>query len=399
MSRGGAAASWDVAGLRAAAGQWAAAGSVISGEGRRTGELADLDPEVIGGAAGEAFADRLRSSAGRLGADGMLLTTIADVLGDAASAMAPHTVHAGGDDPDLRRTAQDRLYALDAEYASRLLTFAPTGHAMATAPADWVDVGPDIAGLAPGDRLGSGTVLSAGDGTTLVANGDPATAEQIVLFVPGTGSTVLEPETQTQRAETLREELRARGTDAAVVTFFHDAPPWLLPAGGSTYYPPAAARLQAAAAQVSGLNPAAHLTVMGYSHGGIITGYAAAAAHGPGLRADSLMLLGSTALGPGVGHVRDLRLLDSSGKPHPPAGHGDRVLAATAKDDPIRLAPGLTGRGRGPHDPRMGARQVPLPGWEDNEQPRSVLTAHSSYFWDPVSLGNIAGAIAEVRRR
>jgi hypothetical protein len=234
---------------------------------------------------------------------------------------------------------------------------------------------------------GAGPVLllrysTQDDRGVVVAVGDPSTATDVAVTVPGTSSSVAQ--TRIEQAVALRAQMDAAdpsGTHAAVQWVDYRAPTSLLD--------PEVARLGLAtraadhlvaevagwraAAQQAGTAPA-HVTAVGHSYGSTVVGLAGAR----GLAADDIVLLGS----PGV-------TVDRASQLTPGVGH---VWAARAEHDPVVQAtagswfsPGATD---GPYDRAFGARQFAA------DDPASLLGAHSTYY-EPgsESLRNL-GAIA-----
>lgn len=206
----------------------------------------------------------------------------------------------------------------------------------------------------------------------VVSVGDPTSAGDVAVTVPGTSSSVAQ--TRVEQAVALRAQMDAddpTGSHAVVQWVDYEAPSDLLD--------PEVAQLELAthaadqlvaevagwraAAQEAG-TPAPHVTAVGYSYGSTVVGLAGAR----GLAVDDLVLLGS----PGVG-------VDSATQLSPAAGH---VWAARAEHDPVVQAtagswfsPGAT---TGPYDSGFGARLFAA------DDPASLLGAHSTYY-DPGS--------------
>ena len=386
---------WVPARLAGCASRWESAAAVVAGESRRTAAHARFEPGRLEGEIRAAAADAIGGTAAAIGRDAAMLAQIAAALREAERRLVAATAAQWGPPGLGGRSGAAVAAALeaDAEIADRLLTLLPPD--ADASDAGMGGAGGADAGGAGGARpdLAGGQLLAARDGMRLVAFGDVAAADRVMLFVPRTGSSPTDPGPQAGRARALIEAAEARdAAPTAVVLYLHDAPQDLVAAAGDDHYPGAAARLRTASLLVADANPAAHLHVMGYSHGALVT---AQAATGTGLRADSVSFIGSTALGPGVGTVRDLRLLDRTGTVRDPRGNGARTWSATGEDDPIRAAPHITGRGVPAHARDMGAREVPLPPGTGRWWSGS---AHSSYFSGP-ELGAIADALGEALRR
>ncbi len=202
-----------------------------------------------------------------------------------------------------------------------------------------------------------------GDGGTAIAYGNPDTAENLAISVPGTGSAL--DGFSVSQAGNLREAMGAEG-NATIQWLGYDAPGW---APGEVDNPAQAreggANLVAdvdgyrAAAEAAGNNP--HVTVIGHSYGSTTVGYAGM----NGLAADDIAFVGS----PGVGasHVDQLS-----------AGPGHVYVGAT-EHDPVVQGTSQTwftedGSSIGPYDDRFGARTF---GTTDGT---SALGAHSQYY-------------------
>ena len=210
----------------------------------------------------------------------------------------------------------------------------------------------------------------AGDGTAIVAIGDPDRARHVVTNVPGAGSDL--GDLRGLLARTERIAAAAGDGVSSILWLGYDAPEWLSVAGTGA----ARAGAQDLDRFVEGLRvttdgPPAHHTVVGHSYGSLVVG---TAAREHGLPVDDLVFVGS----PGVGadHAGDLG--------------GPTVWASTARWDVIHgtaladRVPEWLDRdvtedrwhGRDPGDPGFGARTfTSAPGhWYD------PVAAHNSYF-------------------
>ncbi|WP_448852660.1 alpha/beta hydrolase [Corynebacterium sp. 335C] len=378
---------WAVAELAAAAGGWRSAAAVVAGESGRTARLARLSDGRLEGGIRDAAVDAIGSAADALGRDAMMLEQVAHALAEGAVPLAMAVAALRSATHDRAQLA--RVLRLDAELAERLLTMLPPGGGgLAAATGDAAG----HAAPAAGSTLPPGRVLDARDGITLVGYGDVANADRVILFVPGTGSSIDDLPPQEERVAALLSATGGDGAETAVVLFMHDAPSDVVEAAAHAHYPGAAARLRTAAVTVTEANPGAHLHVMGYSHGALVTSQAAT---GPGLRADSLSFLGPTAMGPGVSTVQDLRLRDRSGRLRDPRGNGARTWAAVAPEDLIRVEPQVTRRGVPPYSPDAGARHIPAP----RKRGRGAIPAHGSYFRERATLEGIGDALEDALRR
>ncbi|GAB2996954.1 alpha/beta hydrolase [Saccharothrix stipae] len=202
-----------------------------------------------------------------------------------------------------------------------------------------------------------------GDGGTAIAYGNPDTAKNLAVSVPGTGSTL--DAFSVSQAGNLRAAMGAEG-NATIQWLGYDAPGW---APGEVDNPAQAreggANLVAdvagyrAAAEAAGNNP--HVTVIGHSYGSTTVGYAGM----NGLAADDIAFVGS----PGVGASNVNQLS---------AGPGHVYVGAT-EHDPVVQGTSQTwftedGSSIGPYDDRFGAKTF---GTTDGT---SALGAHSQYY-------------------
>jgi pimeloyl-ACP methyl ester carboxylesterase len=224
----------------------------------------------------------------------------------------------------------------------------------------------------------------AGDGTAIVAIGDPDRARHVVTNVPGAGSDL--GDLRGLLARTERIAAAAGDGVSSVLWLGYDAPEWLSAAGT------AAARdgaddldRFAEGLRVTADGPPAHHTVVGHSYGSLVVG---TAAREYGLPVDDLVFIGSP--GVGVDHARDLG--------------GPTVWASTARWDVIHgtaladrvpewLDRGVTEdrwHGRDPGDPGFGANTfTSAPGhWYD------PVAAHNAYFEEGNPALAAIGAIA-----
>lgn len=215
----------------------------------------------------------------------------------------------------------------------------------------------------------------AGDGTAIVAIGDPDRARHVVTNVPGAGSDL--GDLRGLLARTERIAAAAGDGVSSVLWLGYDAPEWLSAAGtGSARAGAEDLDRFAEGLRVTAEGPPAHHTVVGHSYGSLVVG---TAAREHGLPVDDLVFVGS----PGVGADR---ASDLAGDP----GGGPVVWASTARWDIIHgtaladRVPEWLDRdvtedrwhGRDPGDPGFGARTfTSAPGhWYD------PVAAHNSYF-------------------
>lgn len=202
-----------------------------------------------------------------------------------------------------------------------------------------------------------------GDGGMAIAYGDPDTARNLAVCVPGTGSDL--GSFGLDQAANLRAQMGAQG-NATIQWLGYDAPGWAIGEVDN----PAQAREGGAnlVADVNGYRAAAeaagnrqHLTVIGHSYGSTTVGYAGM----NGLAADDIAFVGS----PGVGasHVSQLSV-----------GEGHVYVGAT-EHDPVVQGTSSTwftedGSSTGPYDDAFGARTF---GTTDSTM---LHGAHSEYY-------------------
>lgn len=199
-----------------------------------------------------------------------------------------------------------------------------------------------------------------GDGRAVEVLGDLATADRIVVLVPGVGATLRDFDRGLGGVARRAPAVQARalyqaartvdpGARVAVLAWLgYDAPDGVLAAAGPADAHRGAAALRGTLRLLAGHRPSARVTLVGHSYGALVAGLAAVDA--PAQVTDVVTLGG---VGAGVDRAAGL-------------GAGRRVWAAEAPDDwirrvpPVRL-PGL-GHGRRPADPDFGARALPVTG-------------------------------------
>ncbi|WP_326557007.1 alpha/beta hydrolase [Micromonospora sp. NBC_01796] len=224
--------------------------------------------------------------------------------------------------------------------------------------AGWVDAGRRFLAFDP-----------RGDGLAVEVLGDLATADRIVVLVPGVDTTLRDfdrglggvarraPATQ---ARHLYDQLRADDPRArvAVLAWLGYDPPdglgWAAVRESSARS--GAARLTSLTESLAAHRPAATITLIGHSYGAVVVGLAA-----PGLPAQVTDLVTVGGIGMGADRVGDL---------HSTA----RVWAAEAPADWIRRIPQVRllglGHGTRPADPAFGALTLPTDG----------VTGHDGYL-------------------
>ncbi|MEJ2857960.1 MULTISPECIES: alpha/beta hydrolase [unclassified Saccharothrix] len=213
-----------------------------------------------------------------------------------------------------------------------------------------------------------------GDGATAIAYGNPDTAKNLAVAVPGTGSTL--DSFSIGQAGNLREQMGPNG-NATIQWLGYDAPGW----SPGEVDNPAQAREGGAnlVADVNGYRAAAeaagnrqHLTVIGHSYGSTTVGYAGM----NGLAADDIAFVGS----PGVGASNVNQLSAGPGHVYVGATEHDPVVQGTSSSWFTQ-----DGSSIGPYDDRFGAKTF---GTSDGA---SALGAHSQYYAEnSESLSNLA---------
>jgi hypothetical protein len=220
-----------------------------------------------------------------------------------------------------------------------------------------------------------------GNGHVAVSFGNPDTAPNTAVYVPGTGSTLDGAKGDLRRAQTLYTSANSQqpNSTASIYWLGYDAPGWSYPGPSSQSFADAGAPKLAAFVNSLTANHhgAGHVTVIGHSYGSTLVGDAFAHA---GMKADDVIFVGS----PGVTVDKASQLgLDPS-----------HVWASKAKFDPI---------------PEISASQHPL-NWTDDHSvwfgndPTSsafggrtfdagegsgVTHAHSEYWYPGPSLDNM----------
>lgn len=161
-----------------------------------------------------------------------------------------------------------------------------------------------------------------GNGHVAVSFGNPDTAPNTAVYVPGTGSTLAKANADLNRARTLYDSANPHHSHSTASVFWlgYDAPGWNYPGPTSPSFadagaPKLAAFVNSFAANHSG---ASHVTVIGHSYGSTLVGDAFAHA---GMKANDVIFVGS----PGVTVDKASQLgLDPS-----------HVWASKAKFDPV----------------------------------------------------------------
>ncbi|MER6571900.1 alpha/beta hydrolase [Streptomyces sp. NPDC001093] len=235
------------------------------------------------------------------------------------------------------------------------------------------------------------------NGRAIVSIGNPDTADNVVTYVPGTGTTLSGIDGDIHRAELLQDRaslIDPTHTTASIMWLGYDAPQDLL--GDATDAKYADAAREPLSNFLTGVDTAHHgsvnSTVLGHSYGTLVAGETMR--DHPDLPVDNAILVGS----PGVGanHAKDLHI------------GADHVWAATAKHDLVNLAPPPAGTlaplnpmaywrlfndhsimyGNDPTSDEFGGQTFHV---ADGELPGTdgFMPAHSQY-WEGDSLNNMA---------
>ncbi|MFB9338524.1 alpha/beta hydrolase [Actinoplanes octamycinicus] len=215
---------------------------------------------------------------------------------------------------------------------------------------------------------------TADDGKTIVAVGNPDTADNVVTYVPGTGEQLSKVRGGIDRADVMAgdaNDLDPKAKTAAVYWFGYDAPDDIFKNAGSKSYAEAGGpildKFQTGLRATHEGEVPSHNTVLGHSYGATTVGHAAMSSS---ISADKVVFVGSP--GVDVNHASEL----TGVRP-------EQVYATRAAHDMIRAVPdwGVI-HGNDPSDLDFGARNFASnPGNPNNEG-----ATHSAY-WDP---GNIA---------
>ncbi|ATL68170.1 hypothetical protein CRH09_20250 [Nocardia terpenica] len=254
---------------------------------------------------------------------------------------------------ELREHAQDRLDQLK-KYYGPIFPFAeksdrPEGQqiqALKTQIAGYNAVAGQL-----NSHNGIPRLLSTIDdqGRAAIALRNPDTAQNVVTYVPGTGSKTTEISGGVDRAESMRRaaEQWDPSKKTSVVTWYGYSAPQSIPdATGTAYADNAAGRLDnfQEGLRVTHDGPRATDTVIGHSYGTTVVGHAAS--HGHTLDADKVILVAS----PGIGVDNPSQLSLNGIAPGDVHNH---LYSTTAQYDPIRLTPNFV----------LGSQPVDTPGF------------------------------------
>ncbi|WP_052390502.1 alpha/beta hydrolase [Streptomyces sp. NRRL B-24484] len=273
--------------------------------------------------------------------------------------------------------------------------------------------------LAGGDPAGGGPLLlvlgAEGQGRAVLSYGDPDTADDVAVYVPGFGTDLAAAgRGDAERAERIRTAAAGCGggrTTAAMVWLGYDAPPnegldlRSVQVAGDARAKDGAADLNRFLGGLRAARPGepAHVTAVGHSYGSLVVGLAA---RQDGAGMDDVVLVGSP--GAGVDRADALKV------------GADHVYVGVAEHDPVGRLPagtGVAGRmllggpaaavvgqvagpdelwfGRDPADTGFGARRFEVaPG-----DPGHPFDSHSAYFdaapdGPSASLANIGRVVA-----
>jgi hypothetical protein len=174
------------------------------------------------------------------------------------------------------------------------------------------------------------------DATAVVAISNPDLADNVAVFVPGTGSTVDSIGSNIDRMDALKSQAELLDDEAATSTIVwlgYDAPDNVVGFRGpdATAIGPALDGAPALREFTHGLrassegNTPANLTVIGHSYGSTVVGYADRSDRSDGLGADNIIVAGSPGLSV---HSADQLSIDNGS-----------LWTAMADDDPIRHTP------------------------------------------------------------
>lgn len=212
-------------------------------------------------------------------------------------------------------------------------------------------------------------VLETPSGGLVAAVGDLDSAESVITYVAGVGSS--DPSGWSVQVDRTRDLAQATGgrTAAGVLWLGYPAPASL---GQALQHAPSRAAGRELAdfqAELARRHPAQHRSVLGYSYGSVVVGQAAR----EGLYADDVVLLAS----PGVGldSVADMTLYGQNPQVHVMASPGDPIGLVTG---PLAGAQGID-----PGSAGFGARV-----WD----PR-VTGDHTGYFDHPEFLAAVGEAV------
>lgn len=213
----------------------------------------------------------------------------------------------------------------------------------------------------------------APDAKVIASIGNPDVADNLAVYVPGTGTDLGNVGGSIDRMDDLRaqaEMIPGSGDTVGIVWLGYDAPDNLLSATQGSHARDGAEDLRAftEGLREASSNPDARSTVIGHSYGSTVVGTADALA-GRGLAADDIVALGS----PGMGYESSERqgwfdgpMVDDVSDMHIGADH---FWAGAASNDPVSYT---EVHGNSPVDWSFGGQRITTDG----------ASGHSEY-WDP----------------
>ncbi|MFI0712562.1 alpha/beta hydrolase [Streptomyces inhibens] len=185
-----------------------------------------------------------------------------------------------------------------------------------------------------------------GDGRAVVSQGNPETARNVAIQVPGTDNDLSNMDEQIDRVDRLQQAAVDSGAkNTAVISWLgYDAPEGDNSMFSTGRADPAGGDLRSFTHGLRQTHEGdrAHMTVLGHSYGSTVIG--AGASHGGGLDADDIVVVGSPGMT--VEHAKDLNI------------NPDHVWAGGAKDDIVStVASGLT-LGEDPMEKEFGGKVI-----------------------------------------
>lgn len=201
------------------------------------------------------------------------------------------------------------------------------------------------------------------DATVVASIGNPDTADNVGIYVPGTGSDLSNIGGSIDRVDDLRAQadmIPGSGDNATIVWLGYDAPDGLWAARKGSYAAEGAEDLRSftEGLRESSQNPDARVTIIGHSYGSTVIGHADSL-EGRGLAVDDIVVMGSPGLG--VNSVDELHI------------DGGSFWAGMADNDSIRFTPrGI--HGTNPVNEGYGGQRIDT----------GDASGHSGY-WEPGS--------------
>ena len=222
--------------------------------------------------------------------------------------------------------------------------------------------------------LGFAPATPGTDARAIVAIGNPDTADNVAVFVPGTGSDVAGIGGNIDRMADLQAQaatIPGTGDTSTIVWLGYDAPDAIFPdALAAGYAKDGAQDLRdfTLGLRESHQGPDARVTVIGHSYGSTVVGTADALA-GQGLAVDDIIAMGSPGMGYESAERRgwfDSPLVDDVSDMHIDADH---FWAGAARDDVVTYT---EAHGNSPVDWSFGGQRITTDG----------AAGHSDY-WNP----------------